>query len=440
MTIRRIYNFLFLLSPWAILAGVLQFHFQQFLPLQRLFHGLQFFDFITVTDLFVGLLFVFFAVGVATRTLPLLKRRLPWEWKAAIGFLLVAVGLQLLFQQTYEPVLSTPFEYFRSLFLFPLIFTVMGHLTLDERFLEKLMRSYLSMVAAFCALVLVQYMTGWFPGEQKDFMGRLVWPYIDFLTLKSTSANWVAFFMTPAVVLSFAHAFSTLRSPQWRKLVRQEHFWLYGMVFILSAVVLYLTQSYGGYAAALAGVALYLFRALPFQKFVLALVLLGAIAGAGYLHQQTTWKYQVLTGEASYRYATSATSRWDIYRMNLAMIQAHPLLGVGLNQYQSYFLTHQREVLGHDLNESHIPPHSHNFFMSFWTSLGVFGFTAMMVLVLGMFWRTKFDPLYPAVFVITAIMVHGLIDSWYWKQEMAYFFWLMVMFAYLYRLPLHDKR
>lgn len=440
MTISRWYRFLFTLSPWAIFAGMLHFHFQQFLPAQRLFKGLEFFDFISVTDLFVGVLFVLFVVGLVSGAIKLQERRIPTEWKAAIGMFLIAMGLQMLLQRTYEPVLSTPFEYFRSLFLFPLIFAVMAYQTLDDKSLGKLMRSYLAMVVMFCSLALIQHLTGWFPGEQKDFMGRLVWPYIDFLTLKSASANWVAFFVTPALVLSFIHSFDTLRSPDRKKLVRQEYFWLYGLTLILSIVTLYLTQSYGGYVAVLGAVTLYLFRALPFKRFSLALLIIGVIIGAGYLHQQTTWKYQVLTSQVDYRFANSAASRTDIYRMNFHMIQTYPLIGTGLNQYQSYFADHQVEVLGSELNESHIPPHAHNFFMSFWTSLGLFGFAAMLTLIVGIFWRAKFDPNNPAVFVLVAIMLHGLIESWYWKQEMAYFFWIMVMLSYLYRLPLHGKK
>lgn len=440
MTISRWYRFLFVLSPWAIFAGMLHFHFQQFLPAQRLFHGLEFFDFITVTDLFVGLLFVLFATGLVTGAIKVQERKIPSEWKATIGMLLIAMGLQMLLQQTYEPVLSTPFEYFRSLFIFPLLFALMAYQTLDETTLEKLVRSYFGMVLVFCALALTQHVTGWFPGEQKDFMGRLVWPYIDFLTLKSASANWVAFFVTPAVVLSFLDTFEVLRSSERKKLVQSKTFCLSALVFILSAITLYLTQSYGGYVAVLGAVTLYLFRTLSFKRFSLALIFIGALIGAGYLHQQTTWKYQVLTDQVEYRFANSAASRTDIYRMDLHMILTNPLVGTGLNQYQSYFAEHQIEVLGSELNESHTPPHAHNFFLSFWTSLGVFGFAAMLTLILGIFWRSKFDPANPAVFVLVAIMLHGLIDSWYWKQEMAYFFWLMVMLSYLYRVPLRDKR
>jgi len=435
MTINRFYRFLLLLSPWAIFAGMLQYHFRSFLPAQRLFMGLEFFDFITVADLFVGLLFVVFVIGLATKKIVLQKRTVPVEWKVAIGLLLFAGALQILFQQVYEPVLSTPFEHFRSLFIFPLLLAFMAFRTADEKMIHSLMKSYVAMVSFFCILALIQYVSGWFPGEQYDFMQRLAWPYIDFVTLKSSSANWVAFFVTPLVVLSFVHLFQMLRSKAWRNLPRQRAFWFYAGAFLLSVPVLYLTQSYGGYVAVGAAATFYCFRALPLKKFFLALIALALVAGSVYLHQQTTWKYQVLTGEADYRFATSATSRADIYRMNLYMIATHPLLGTGLNQYQSYFAENQVEVLGAELNESHTPPHAHNFFMSFWTSLGVFGFVGMFLLVLGIFWRTKFDPFHPAVFVLIAIMVHGLIDSYYWKQEIAYFFWLMVLFSYRYRLP-----
>lgn len=426
--ILKFYRLLFLLSPWAIVAGMVQFHFQSFLPAQRFFHGLEFFDFVTVTDLFVGLLVLIFLIGwkkgqirgVAGRVVPSALR-----W--AIILLLVAAGLQFLFQQVYEPVLSTPSEYFRSLFIFPLIFGVLAYQTLDTVQLKRLLNSYFLMVATFCVMALIQHFFGIFPGEQKDFMGRLVWPYIDFLTLESSSANWTAFFVTPTVILSFVHLVRTRR-------------WQYGALLLLSVATLYLTQSYGGYIAVLVAVTLYLFRALPLKKFLVAMIGLVALAGGVFLHQQTTWKYSVLTGQAEYRFATSVTSRSDIYRMNLHMIQTYPLLGTGLNQYQSYFAANQLEVLGGELNESHVPPHAHNFFMSFWTSLGLFGFVAMLFLVLGIFWRTKLDSAYPAVFVVVAIMVHGLIDSYYWKQEIAYFFWLMVVLAYLYRFPVHDKK
>ncbi|HLG25601.1 MAG TPA: O-antigen ligase family protein [Candidatus Gracilibacteria bacterium] len=293
------------------------------------------------------------------------------------------------------------------------------------------------MVGFFCALALLQHFTGIFPGEQKDFMGRLVWPFIDFVTLKSSSANWVAFFITPAHIISFIILCNTIIH---RKKLRGDRaalleFCFTAAIFFLADITVYLTQSYGAYAAIFAAITLYLFRALRFKEFLAVFLVLCVMAGGIFLLQKDTWKFKVFSGESSYRFDTSVTSRADIYRMNVHMILTNPLLGVGLNQYQSYFKEYQKEVLGHDLNESHTPPHAHNFFTSFWTSLGFFGFLAVVILMIGIFWHTKFSPGYPAAFVFLAIMIHGLIDAYYWKQEIAYTFWIVVGLCYLYRLP-----
>jgi O-antigen ligase len=285
------------------------------------------------------------------------------------------------------------------------------------------------MVTVFCVAALIQYLFGIFPGEQYDFTKRLVWPFVDFVTLKSSSANWAAFFVTPALIISFIqmyHAFKTMKFERWHV--------VYNTAFFLSAIVLYLTQSYGAFVAVFVAIALYLFRSLKFKHFVIVLIGMALLGGGVYLLQKNTYKYKILTNQVGFKYDNSVEGRWDIYKMNLSMIAAHPLLGVGLNQYQSYFTAFQKDVLGHQYNESQIPPHAHNFFMSFWISLGVLGFLGILILVGGVFWRTRFLPDNPATFVLLAIMVHGLIDSYYWRQEIAYTFWIIIALAYTYRL------
>ncbi len=416
--LKKFYEWLFVISPWVFFAGLLQFHFQQFVPLNRLFMGAQFFDYVTVIDFLVILIFVLFLFGYAKGELVWNEHKLGRAFKLVVVLLIVAGILQLLFQKVYEPVLVTPTEYLRSLFVFPFIFTVLAYKTLGADLIKRMAKSYALMASFFCVLALVQYFTGWFPGEQHDFMGRLVWPYVDFITLKSASANWVAFFITPALIISFIFV--------WKRI----DLWVYLPAFVLTAVTVYMTQSYGAYAAAFAGAGLYLFRELKFKKFLVAACVLVAAAAAIYLLQQNTMKFQVNYGDAEYRYSNSVASRWDIYKMNGHILTTHPLLGVGLNQYQSYFASNHKEILGHDYGEVQIPPHAHNFFMSFWTSLGLLGFLAMLILLIELLWKSRLDPNNPAIFAFVGIMTHGLIDSYYWQQEIAYIFWLIVLFSY----------
>ncbi len=429
---KKVFSWLLVLTPWAVFFGMLQVNFQKFLPYQRVFKGVYFFDYFTATDIFVSILLLVFVIGAASKKIKFMERKLPKEVKLAVGLLMLAGVLQLLFQTKYEPVLTTPSEYFRGLFIYPVLFFLLLFKVADDKTIERTMLSYIWMVITFCAIALLQFFSGIFPGDQKDFTGRLTWPYIDFLTLKSSSANWAAFFVMPVFILSFSQLLEDLKSMKGQKRFEWCHF-MRLMAIALTGAVIFLTQSYGALVAIFAAISLLLFRSLKFKKFLIAFAALALAAGGLFFLETQTYKYKILSGQVNYRFDNSAVSRVDIYQMNMAMITEHPLLGVGLNQYQSYFALHHQEILGHKYGESLIPPHAHNFFISFWMSLGVFGFTGMLVLILGLFARLKFKPEHPAQFVLLAIMIHGLIDSYYWRQEIAYTFWIVVAMCYLYR-------
>lgn len=439
MKFNKFYNFLLILSPWVLLAGIFQYHFQSFLPYQGVFKGEYAFDFFTVIDLFVSFVLAIFLIGVFTKKIKIIRRRLPKELTICILLLLIGLVVQLVWQSEYLPILNDPFEYFRSLFIYPLVFVIMLYQTVDEKTLSRIVFSYLAMVGVFCLLALVQYFTGIFPGEGKDFMGRLVWPYIDYITLKTSSANWVAFFVTPAFLISFIFGVQRALS---KKIDRKFCFYL--AISILGAAVLYLVQSYGAYGAVGLAMVIYLFGALKFRHFLVAFAGLILVGAGAFLVQKNSLKYQVITNQFdNYRYENSIGTREQIWKMNFQIIKEHPVLGVGLNQYQSYFKENQAEVLGGELNESHTPPHPHNFLMGFWANLGILGLMAIFVLMVGIFWRVGLSVKNPAIFALIAMMVHGLIDSYYWKQETAYIFWLVVVFTYLFEtynnLTYHKK-
>ncbi len=423
----KFYSFLFLLSPWVLFAGLMQFHFQNFLPYQGVFKGEYPFDFFTVIDLFVSFLIAVFLIGFWFKKIKLLDTKIPKEISLALIFILLAGILEVYFQQKYEPILSSPFEYLRSLFVYPLVFVLLMIKTLDKKMIKNLVRSYAVMIIFFCLLALLQYFSGVFPGEQYDFTKRLAWPYIDYITLISSSANWVTFFTVPALIISFINVFRLLKEKRYN-----FDFCLFSSCFLLSALVIYLTQSYGAYGAIFLTVNLYFFRALKFKKFLVVLMALIIAGGGIFLLQKNSYKYKILSGKIDYKYENSLTSREDIFKINLDIIKNHPFLGVGLNQYQSFFRENDEEILGREFNESHIPPHAHNFFVSMWSNLGIFGVFGFLILFVGIFRRLKLDISRPAIFVLVAILFHGLIDSYYWQEEIAYTFWLNVALAYVY--------
>ncbi len=390
-------------------------------------------------DLFVMILFIVFFVGVLSDSILVNKAKIPLILWLGVFLLVAASILQIFFQEVYEPVLNAPFEYFRSFFMYPIVFVLLLYKTLKKEVIEKIVISYIVMVGVFAILALIQHFFGIFPGEQQDFTGRLVWPFVDYITLKSSSANWAAFFATPALIISFIQGVNSFKKMVASPAAGRWKLWLFLAVGVLSAAVVYLTQSYGAYAAIFLTLSFFLFRKFSFKKFIVLFLLLVVAGGGIYLLQKNSYKFKILTNQIDFKYETSATSRKEIFKMNLAIIKDNPVLGVGLNQYQSYFKENQEKVLGHKLNESHIPPHAHNFFMSFWTNLGIFGFLGILLLIIGVFRDTKFSVGNPFAFVVLAIMIHGLIDSYYWSQETAYFFWMMVVLAHAFRSKIIAK-
>lgn len=426
--LERFYRFLIVACPWVLLAGVLQFHFQSFLPYQGVFKGQYAFDFFTVIDIYATAVLLLHLYRKFFGKIKPVRGKLPKEFAVCILILLVAGFLQVAWREIYPPVLSTPFEYFRSLFIYPLVLVVIFYQTFDEKLFQRFLRNFVLMTGVFCLFALLQYFSGIFPGESKDFMGRLVWPYIDFVTLKASSANWVAFFVTPGFLISFILGFEKLLSKKF-----DRTFVIYSLVSALAGLALYLVQSYGAYAAIFVSISLFLFRRLGFKQFAGIFLILILIGVGMFLVQKNSFKYKVLSHQVdNYKYEDSLSTREQILKVNVAMIKEQPFWGVGLNLYQQYFEKNQERILGKQINEGHIPPHPHNFFIGFYANLGLLGFVAILTLILIIFVQGRFNPKNPAIFVLVAMMVHGLIDSYYWKQEIAYNFWLIILMYYLF--------
>jgi len=424
--IAKFHHSIVLVSPWIFLIGMLRFNFQQFFPYKEVLKGPQFFDFFTDIDIFMVFFISISIFAIATKSIKFTIKRLPSEIIFAIGFLFLAGIIQLEFQNTVEPVLVSPDKYFRGFIVFPLIYFLIIITTQNYRDIKKLIISYFLMVSALCALSLTQYFFGKFPGDTTDFTGRLSWPYVDFLTLKQASANWLAFFTTPALIMSFIKSFEFLRKKNHSNLAMIAY-----ITFILTAVVIYLVQSFGAYISILLVISFYFFQKLSFKKFLIALSIVTIAGTSVYFIQKQSPKVKILEGTQNYKYENSVDSRKSIYTMALHIIKTRPIKGVGLNQFQSYFAKNYKDVLKKEFNESHIPPHAHNFFLSFWTNLGFFGFLAMIILILALLLRSKLNPTNPAIFAVIAMMLHGLIDSYYWRQEIAYLFWLIIAFTYI---------
>jgi len=123
----------------------------------------------------------------------------------------------------------------------------------------------------------------------------------------------------------------------------------------------------------------------------------------------------------------SGQVRLTIWQETWQLLQDQPLTGAGLAGYQ------QAVAPYHQAKHIEIYQYPHNLILNFWTELGLFGLIAfiwLLVIVFRHLYRQRSRPLTPILIaLLVVILVHGLVDVPYFKNDLAIFFWVIVGLA-----------
>jgi len=136
----------------------------------------------------------------------------------------------------------------------------------------------------------------------------------------------------------------------------------------------------------------------------------------------------------------SNEARLDIYHYSLQMIGDNWLKGIGLG---SYFQVISEFAQDNPSFLKYVLPyalHPHNIFLAMWLNLGLLGLVAFLIIVFRFFiglaksylLENKKASLAPAM-AMTAILIHGLFDTTYYKNDLSAVFWLILGFALIIR-------
>jgi O-antigen ligase len=124
-------------------------------------------------------------------------------------------------------------------------------------------------------------------------------------------------------------------------------------------------------------------------------------------------------------------SRLPIWRAAVRMIHDHPIRGIGLNSF-----ARDLQLYAPQVKESHT--HPHNVFLNLWLVLGVLGLAAYLwaiawfgrAIAAGLARRDELRPLYVGLAAaLVAILLHGLVDSTIWRNDLGLQFWVLVALA-----------
>ncbi|MCL5406898.1 MAG: O-antigen ligase family protein [Patescibacteria group bacterium] len=240
------------------------------------------------------------------------------------------------------------------------------------------------------------------------------------------SPNFVALFLAPITVLVAAYGFQFMIQKRWFLSISA---WL---LVILNFIAIYFSGSRGGILAIAAGLGIYVIlnfwswiKTRLSAQIMIGILIIMAIYTSWILFRPDFTVTQTSGG----RVATSNNLRWQIWETSLEMIKNHPILGVGLGNFQNAFseLTKNRGNFPEYITPQAATPH--NIFLMFYLATGILGLVAFLWLLV-LFFREGLKKLNSKSVVIMlavlfSIIAYGLIESSIWKNDLSIIFWTM---------------
>lgn len=229
------------------------------------------------------------------------------------------------------------------------------------------------------------------------------------------SANYLTLYLVPICLVSI-HL--------WSELSRKRR-WILVFVWAANLLAIYFSFSFGGWLALIASLAIGIiwYRFDLFKKWLLPTILAGALAVT--LLYFTNERFATMLNLAE---KSSASIRLQVWAAALLMIKENFFIGLGAG---SFTLNYQQYVL-----RLFNPPieyailHPHNLAFQILISSGLAGLLGFVWLFILYFKKIVLkNPLTLGLFMaMVAILVHGLVDTPYFKNDLAALFWILFAF------------
>ena len=236
-----------------------------------------------------------------------------------------------------------------------------------------------------------------------------------------TTANALALFLGPSIAVAAAIVLHA--SDRYARAGS-------AVFLVVAGPAMLLTFSRGGYlamAAVAVGVALSHRR--RWWLLAGAAVAGGLVAAIPPVFHRIELEFQNVNGSTFFGRA----GRIELWKATLQMLREHPIFGAGL----SGFADRIAPFWNANHPERFIDPH--NIVLNFWVEtglLGLFAFAWLLVLVFRISWEgwKKSDAGWRPIFLgvllaMVAIVVHGLVDVPYFKNDLSLLFWALAGIA-----------
>ena len=338
--------------------------------------------------------------------------------------LLILAGVFI--SAVFSPDPKTGLGILKSWFLAPMIFAFILRDIFEGGGLKEMFSALFVSSAAVAAISFVYLASG-----HLTFDGRLTAFYL--------SPNHLAMYLAPGLLVGLA---------LWSDAKKTHQRILLFIGYCLLATVLYATYSFGawlGLAAAAVLILFYLWRLkLMSRRQLLMVICLSVILFIFVLGQQL---FDVNNDKLSNLFSSprsSWQSRLMVWQAATQILKDHGFLGIGPGLFQNYYLEYQQYFSVPYLEWA--VPQPHNLFLAWWLQAGLAGLVGFFWLLI-VFFRRGFKTLKKPSFVplggtsegkqnhlwiiilmavMTYFLVHGLVDTTFWKNDLALIWWVIV--------------
>jgi putative inorganic carbon (HCO3(-)) transporter len=256
------------------------------------------------------------------------------------------------------------------------------------------------------------------------------------------SPNYLALYLAPIAVLTSSYSFMITRKGGDGQNYMSKYIWVYDLALLAMLWAILLSGSRAAFAATLVGIASYLvikyWTWIKERKIIVTLLYCSVVIllVVGWFFVKPNWQ---LSSEEGGRITSSNNIRWEIWKTTVNDIifqKSNWLVGVGLGNYQNYFTELTKDRVNYPEWISPLALTPHNLFLTIWVNLGLLGLIAF-VWILIMFFSSKSDSKFlnntefgtyglVLIAVMIAILLQGLVDSPYWKNDLSVFFWILI--------------
>ena len=231
-----------------------------------------------------------------------------------------------------------------------------------------------------------------------------------------STANAVALYVVPITAVAISIALYGSNNAER---------WIAAAFFVIGTIITALSFSRGGYLAlaAVVGIAVLLHprRWLLVGAAVLALAATALVSPI---------RHRVLI-ETQNVYGNTIQSRIDLWTAAVKLIEHRPIFGAGLSGFQTMAAPYYTHL---HTQANFIDPH--NILLNFWVETGLLGVIAFAwIMVVGFRvswagWRDRLSEWRPiqlgVLLALAAVLVHGLVDVPYFKNDLSLEFWTLI--------------